>query len=663
MTSQQKFKLILNLDCVEVDPDPPVLCPEDDARIHIGEPKHNHIDTGAGDAQQSHDLTVAEGRYSGGDQFADLELRVDHELGIVSGDLFRRSATDRTWVASFRTTPGTHLTGSAFEIVAVDRFDATAQGTLHVERGTNTVRASLNLGGRLDGLPVNREFGFYLSVLGTGMRRLGLEIELEHGVTPPASASVDGQEYTFASVMAQAGFDVESVGVANILPPPTDDEGWSEKSLENVMHDLAQSDTRTPGFDLRMLWISRMNRPRVLGVMFDIEGAMQRQGFAVCRGALEDRDDIPADRLPAKTLQTTVHEAGHALNLAHRFEREVGRADSLSPMNYDWKYRGGHNTEAFWRDFRFKFDRDELEFLRHGSFRDVVPGGAPFHSVRYWADGDGGYSPYVTEVPLRGWELRLSVPQNPVHVFGQPVTVGIELINRTGRPQPVPDFLLDQKAGFIQFMIEREQGGGTHFHALAHRCYDVSPGPEGTVVLQDGEALLDNANLTFGVSGFPFAEPGNYRIRAVLSIYTKDQSGEDIEQISVSNTERIRVSMPQTRDEENDAFVLLQPDFGRYFAYGGLDRLSGDEDTLAEIAERRDRTKSRVVRDPIAAHIHRSMGFNANRAVLRFADGEFRRRDRQPERAREHFARLDRDSLRCVDHITREATLNAIENL
>ena len=119
----------------------------------------------------------------------------------------------------------------------------------------------------------------------------------------------------------------------------------------------------------------------------------------------EEIRSIPGIDNDRKLIQTSVHELGHALNLAHRFERVVGRADSTSFMNYDWRYRGGNKRDEYWSRFAFTFDPDELSFLRHGPRSAVIPGGAPFHSIRYWNEGTGGYSPYVPERPLSGFKL------------------------------------------------------------------------------------------------------------------------------------------------------------------------------------------------------------------------------------------------------------------
>lgn len=97
-------------------------------------------------------------------------------------------------------------------------------------------------------------------------------------------------------------------------------------------------------------------------------------------------------------LSTAIHELGHCLNLTHRFNPEVDRADSKS-LNYDWLYQlpedqlkqltaAGNvsvdSSAGYWDKFDYTFD-DELEFLRHAPRGKAIPGGAPFGSIRYWA--------------------------------------------------------------------------------------------------------------------------------------------------------------------------------------------------------------------------------------------------------------------------------------
>ncbi len=128
-------------------------------------------------------------------------------------------------------------------------------------------------------------------------------------------------------------------------------------------------------------------------------------------------------------------------------------------MNYDWHYRGGGHEKEFWSQFRFTFDRDELEFLRHGSRTAVIPGGRAFHSVRSWVQGKGGYVPYFPEVSLPGHELKIYPPQSgPVFDFLQPVFLTVELFNKPGQSQNLPDWYLNPKGDVPDILIRRIAG-------------------------------------------------------------------------------------------------------------------------------------------------------------------------------------------------------------
>ena len=612
-------------------------------------------------ARRSATKPLRPGRFEGSDGQARIDLRVDaEELGWLSGDIFRCGAEGDTWVASFRLAPGV---GGAFRrplaIVAEDRYGATAEGVVLLEDDMDVLILRLMIHTRLDGLPYNRPIVMTLAHAGPGMRRLSLEIERETGVDPLPAVPLDGASLSLEAVLAAAGYDVETAGIANILPRAPK-SGWGEKSLIDLMEDFAQSDTSVPGFALRVLLLSRSNRPGLLGIMFDHRDEMPRQGCAVFAHEITDR--VPQHRQTTKLLQTTVHEIGHALNLVHRFERAVGKVDSLSPMNYDWRFGGGGRVAEYWRDFRFRFDKDELGFLRHGIWRATVPGGSDFHSARYWAEGDGGYSPYVPERPLPGWELSLVEPVGgPVFAFGQPVVLGVRLTNRTGRAQRVPGMLLDTKAGFLEILIERESGGGGRrdephaFHAIMHRCFDIEATAMSSVLAPNG-TIEDNVHLHFGVSGFTFAEPGNYRVTAVLAL---PSSTERAERLTCSQSLRLRISVPQTREEEKEALTLFDERIGLYLALGGTDRLDeaigGKLDEL--VTRRTRRARSGFVRDPLAVHITRARGFNASRASYRLREGEIDHRPPHVEQAVKLFAALDLRSLSCFDCITREKTM------
>ena len=85
-----------------------------------------------------------------------------------------------------------------------------------------------------------------------------------------------------------------------------------------------------------------------------------RQGFAVFRDHDWFKDLVASPQTQKQKqamrhfLYTWVHEAGHAFNFLHSWDK--ARPDSLSWMNYDWRYDQRNGANTFWRSFRFRFD-------------------------------------------------------------------------------------------------------------------------------------------------------------------------------------------------------------------------------------------------------------------------------------------------------------------
>lgn len=141
---------------------------------------------------------------------------------------------------------------------------------------------------------------------------------------------------------------------------------------------------------------------KVGGLMFDGPSSpddWQRQGFALFAGAEVHhaaRDFNPWSGMFPDTDKsfhekihrfTFVHELGHALNLAHSWQKTLSPADvpeasswlddpdrpgALSWMNYP------QYVTDFFKLFQGRFDGPELAFLRHAPDRYVMMGSAPF---------------------------------------------------------------------------------------------------------------------------------------------------------------------------------------------------------------------------------------------------------------------------------------------
>ncbi|MFC5835935.1 hypothetical protein, partial [Nonomuraea insulae] len=400
---------------------------------------------------------IRDGRYEGQADGISVALRVDAGgSGVISADVFRVPPEGpRRYLASGRTAPGTKVALDDGKWPAIWQASPTNKttGTLAVAPAQDGgVTVTVTLDAPLNGLPVRTDVVVPVTHKDEAMRELGLEIELEQGVPAPSPVVFQGVERTINGCLQTAGFAVKEAGRRTTIPAGIAGT-WDDSQIYTMLSDLmlisGEASLRASAWELHLLLLSKSAISGLLGVMFDGEGLLQRQGAAVFTSGLQGatRDQ--------KIIRTIVHELGHALNLAHRFERAVGRADSTSFMNYDWRYRGGGHELDYWQDFAFTFDADELAFLRHGPLTAVIPGGEPFHTVRYWADGAGGHSPYAPEIPFDGYRLTLTAPEaGPVFAFGQPVFLKVTLENRSAANLEVERWVLDPKAGPLEILVE-----------------------------------------------------------------------------------------------------------------------------------------------------------------------------------------------------------------
>jgi hypothetical protein len=601
---------------------------------------------------------LRDGTYRGGNDELSVELRIDTEVaGAISADLSRLGPSGAPdYVASLRSAPGERVSveQGTWTVIAEDDLGAQATGrlTLVSTNGDQAATAALFLDGPLNGLPGRAQISFEAEWKTDAIRTLGVEIETEEGVADPVGFDFQGREVSIQSCLTDAGFEVKEAGEKS--PIPAHPRGWGLSELHTLMQDFAAAELGERLWELHLLMLARSDMEGLLGVMFDETEVLPRQGVAVFAEEIRARAPEP-DR---KLIQTTVHELGHALNLAHRFERVVGRADSTSFMNYDWRYGGGNKRDEFWSRFAFTFDPDELAFLRHAPRSAVIPGGAAFHSIRYWNEGTGGYSPYVPEAPLTGFRLTLRPPQGgALLTFAQPVFLEIELTNQTGEELELPPVLLDPKSGFLEILIRKSQGVSTRslagteiFVPIVQRCFDLDPERFDTV--PDGGSIRNNVNLTYGSSGFAFAEPGTYEVTALLAVPDR-RRGRDL--ILRSETLPLRVATPKAIEEEEDAMDLFRDDVGVYLALGGNRSLRSAAEALEQIRERRQAGEEEV-RDPVVAAIVRAQGIDAGRTYVRYEAEDYRELEGDPEKAADLLGQLDQEALEGFDRETAKGT-------
>lgn len=608
---------------------------------------------------------IPDGLYQGSNNGLTLILRVDRvETGIISLDIFRNTRRGEDYLLSARTQPGESLNSQQpITMVAQSSSGQLALASLSlIITPLQQLNATLTFQGALEGIAVQIPLVWQTRKIQDAFRHIGLEVDYEINNDRLPTYIHNNREITLAACFAQAGINLEELGGRDQIPTPT--RGWDDAQLHGLMTRFADTPMDQKTWILHLLMLSKATEERLLGVMFDTGSGdlnqLPRQGAAVFTAPMLDHL-AGAER---KLIQTIIHELGHALNLAHRFERGVSMANSTSFMNYDWRYLGGNQTKLFWQRFNFSFDEDEIRFMRHAPWHQLVPGGAEFHTVRYWDDGSGGYSPYLPEEPLHELQLLLETPPNQgLFPFGSPVFLSVHLTNNTGKTIDIPNFYLDPKAGLLEILVRRMPAQPSarpnlqRFQPVITRCYDWQR--QSSDVLKPGDTLSNNLNLTFGAAGFLFAEPGTYQISAVLAIPDGEQGKEYIVN---SNALSIRVAYPQNLQEERDALDLFLPDVGLYFALGGSDILTQAASRLEVIKERRQQNKPDIT-DPVVAYITRCQAINHCREFVSQRAKQFHVRKPDIDKAWQLLQSLPSADASLFDAQTQQGTLRLLQKI
>ena len=619
--------------------------------------------------------SLRDGRYEGGDESFLIELRIDvGGSGVISGDLFRADTPGHEHLSSVRTAAGTDVALPSGTWPA--RWDTyqgrSSTGAIAVEPHVGdgdaaTVR--LRLDQSLNGLPAATDLVADVRWKSAEFRRLGLETEIEEDVHHPGAAvQLDGREITFEDCLRRAGFEISAIGRRTRIRRQPDGWQWDESVVHGVLDVLmkraAQTRLDLPAWQVHLLMLAYPVREGLYGVMFDLAQILPRQGCAIFVDEIRRR--TPLAEHNRRIIHTMTHEVGHAFNLAHRFERVLGRADSTSFMNYAHRYVGGE--KEYWNRFSYGFDPDELIFMRHGPRAEVMPGTAPFHSVPYWDTGGGAPADVVPAGPAAGLELSLETPANQgAFEFGQPVFLQVSLRNTGRAPVTLPGHALDIKAGYLEILVQRlpddsrsaAAEAARSFVPVSQRCMD--PGADPTDLLPEGAPLRDNVNLTYGADGFTMDRPGRYRVTPLLSV-AGGPSGSAVRVVQGESL-TVQVVRPTNRRDERHAERLFQPEVGAWFALGGSAALSGAHAEVSAI--RAERPTGDGWTDPIAAAITRTLGLHASRSYLRLGKDGFE--PTPPDR--DGAATLLRGLLadpgirRCFDEYTVERTMRLARSL
>ena len=425
---------------------------------------------------------------------------------------------------------------------------------------------------------------------------------------------------TIAETYREAGIDVTVDPAHTIIDDSAPGfASWSPAELHDAMEvGFSQMTASWPRWNMWGMLAGRFDNAGTGGIMFDAAAAFggageapERQGFAVFRNHswfTNLRDGTPTNQAEAAAMRhflyTWVHEAGHGFNFLHSWNKS--RPDSLSWMNYDWRYDDRNGADSFWSNFQFRFDDEELLHMRHGDRVSVIMGGDP------WSSGGHLESPAEAFTRSEGdAPMELLLRSTGYFDFMEPVSVELRLRNASAMPIEI-DARLAPEFGNVAIFIRRPDG-----RIVMH----------GPIMCQLGDAIrhtleplqLDGANagkdryselvpLAYGGGGFSFDEPGDYQVRAVYDAFGMTVS---------SNTLKLRVGRPMSREEDRFAADYFSHDVGMTMYLGGSQSpfLSKGMDRLHEAVEQ-------FKESPVAFAAARTLANSVGRDFYRRAENK-----------------------------------------
>ena len=253
-------------------------------------------------------------------------------------------------------------------------------------------------------------------------------------------------------------------------------QSWNVAELHDAMEvHFSQLAGGWPRWHMWGLLAGTFEQSSVGGIMFDYSGANEppeRQGFAVFRKHSWFTGlpgGVPANQAAAeamrKFLYTWVHEAGHAFNFLHSWDKS--RPSARSWMNYDWKYDAIHGANSFWANFEFRFDDEELIHLRHGDRSSVIMGGDPWSSGGHLESPPEAMTQTDSDAPL-----ELLLRSKGYFEFMEPVTIEARLRNTGTSPVGV-DARLTTESGNLAVFVRKPTGQVRRFVPVS--CHLAEP--------------------------------------------------------------------------------------------------------------------------------------------------------------------------------------------
>jgi hypothetical protein len=374
---------------------------------------------------------------------------------------------------------------------------------------------------------------------------------------PDRPADLADENLTLESAFGKAGIRItRSEGSGTVVE--TSETGINNRWNYSELHDSMQlhwdAFANRPQWKMWLFLAELADSDSLGGAMFDAEinepGGVDRQGTAIFTrcphfhtvgGAYIKANPPTEEAVKRELFFNLMHETGHAFNLAHSFQKEMGMGwnpvswmpmktdnQALSWMNYpDSATPGGagFNASWFYKRFRFRFDRGELLFLRHAPETYVQMGAVG------WFQNHGR----VAHIDL-DYRLKLVVRSlKQVYEFGEPILVELKLSNESDQPITTHRNL-DPSDGLVEMAVTNPDGERRPFLPIDHTRTLMQP----HLLEPNGEAVYQMVDMTMGSFGFHFKKPGAYRIEAsytnidgssaaaVMQIYVRPPANYDV---------------------------------------------------------------------------------------------------------------------------------------
>ena len=556
------------------------------------------------------------GLYQGQDGDSRLELRIDVDgprpMGRLSGDLFSVTGATTSYAGSF-------VVGSP----VIEGSSEGSAGTVIQGRGVFTFAAAVpEVSVTLDGQSGTASVAgrtYQVTFASPYFRSVLLEQDSVAGTVPfaayqtgalPAPTGCPARELSVVDAYAEAGIGL-TLAEPGVIPVDGSgaDLAWDDAELHHAMTQRFGQFGDAAAWRVWLL-VAGKHAGGYRGIMFDYNDAHQRQGSAVFYDAI--KGDTP--QAQRAQLRTYVHELGHAFNLLHSWQKNLGVPPQplgplggfgdLSWMNYVQNYQPG-GEPAYWAAFPFQFTDAELIHLRHGFYRDVAMGANAFGT------GAAEVAPFEQPVEDRSG-LRLELRAKESFGFGEPVVVELKL-SAPGGPRTTHGHL-HPDTEFTQVCVTRPDGRTVLYRPMIGHCVETSP----VIRLDPGNpAMYRSAYIGHGRDGHYFQQPGDYQVRAQYVA----ADGSRI----VSRACLVKVRFPVGADDHRVAELMLGEDQGKLFSLLGSDSpaLQSGNTALDEMIDR-------YGGHPLAVYARLVKGLNAERGFKALTPGN-RLRVRPPD--------------------------------